>query len=249
MKEVITKRVILKNIDGSYLIPYVDVIDDNLPNEFKTYSSVKIDTLLENKLSSTNIYAGDNIIISSYKDGIQISSIGGGGGDIPSEIIDTSKYYTKVESDNRFATKASEHNHANKDTIDKFTEDASGVLKYNGKVVPVNPRQYEVTTEFNNSTTTEIFNIRTICQEESYKALINSYIIVKNLADITTDLEEDQEDPNTAELQIYNDNITLDSFKIPPLQVQSFQLPSILGINIKSKGNISATLVLVGYCY
>lgn len=25
MKEVITKRVILKNIDGSYLIPYVDV--------------------------------------------------------------------------------------------------------------------------------------------------------------------------------------------------------------------------------
>lgn len=41
MKEVITKRVILKNIDGSYLIPYVDVIDDNLPDGF-TFTNSEI---------------------------------------------------------------------------------------------------------------------------------------------------------------------------------------------------------------
>lgn len=208
----------------------------------------KLETNLSKKLTISNLLAGQNITLDINDDKVTINSTGGGSTPSTGGNTDLSNYYTKSESNNRFASKTSEHIHENKSLLDLFSED-NGVLKYNGNVVPINPGQLEKTVTGNYDTETEIFDVRTICTTESYKALINSYLFIKNNAEVTPDLEEGQEDPNIATFTIYNNISKFDIVKLEPQKTQSYQLPAIFGIKVKAKGNITSELNLVGYCY
>lgn len=249
------------------------IVNDEITSTTTTYSSAyltenfttkneittleeNIDTKLDEKLTADNIYAGVNISIVKNGNDIIISSTGGGSDNTPDANdgstlapTDLSNYYTKNEAESVFATKASEHTHANKTLLDNFTCDASGVLRWNGNIVPINPVQIdrEITDTYDEIT--EVYDVNSICNEESYKALINAYLIVTNNASLTPDLEEGEIDPNTAEVLIYNNTTMLDTLQILPLSTQVYQLPPLKYIKIKGKGNIKAELSLIGYSY
>lgn len=255
------------NIDPS------QIVNDEITSETTTYSSAyltenfttkneittleeNIDTKLDEKLTAGNIYAGVNINIVKNGNDIIISSTGGGSDNTPNPDdgstlapTDLSNYYTKNEADDVFAAKASEHTHANKTLLDNFTCDASGVLRWNGNIVPINPVQIdrEITDTYDEMT--DVYDVNSICNEESYKALINAYLIVTNNSSLTPDLEEGEIDPNTAEVLIYNNTTMLDTLQILPLSTQVYQLPPLKYIKIKGKGNIKAELSLIGYSY
>lgn len=255
------------NIDPS------QIVNDEITSKTTTYSSAyltenfttknevttleeNIDAKLDEKLTAGNIYAGVNINIVKNGNDIIISSTGGGSDNTPNPDdgstlapTDLSNYYTKNEADSVFAAKASEHTHANKTLLDNFTCDASGVLRWNGNIVPINPVQIdrEITDTYDEMT--DVYDINSICNEESYKALINAYLIVTNNASLTPDLEEGEIDPNTAEVLIYNNTTMLDTLQILPLSTQVYQLPPLKYIKIKGKGNIKAELSLIGYSY
>ncbi len=249
------------------------IVNDEITSKTTTYSSAhltenfttkneitaleeNIDTKLDEKLTVDNIYAGVNISIVKNGNDIIISSTGGGSDNTPNPDdgstlapTDLSNYYTKNEADSVFAAKTSEHTHANKTLLDNFTCDASGVLRWNGNIVPINPVQIdkEITNTYDEMT--EVYDVNSICNEESYKALINAYLIVTNNASLTPDLEEGEIDPNTAEVLIYNNTTMLDTLQILPLSTQVYQLPPLKYIKIKGKGNIKAELSLIGYSY
>lgn len=255
------------NIDPS------QIVNDEITSTTTTYSSAyltenfttkneittleeNIDTKLDEKLTADNIYAGVNISIVKNGNDIIISSTGGGSDNTPNPDdgstlapTDLSNYYTKNEADSVFALKTSEHTHANKTLLDNFTCDASGVLRWNGNIVPINPVQIdkEITDIYDEMT--EVYDVNSICNEESYKALINAYLIVTNNSSLTPDLEEGEIDPNTAEVLIYNNTTMLDTLQILPLSTQVYQLPPLRYIKIKGKGNIKAELSLIGYSY
>lgn len=255
------------NIDPS------QIVNDEVTSKTTTYSSAhltenfttkneittleeNIDAKLDEKLTASNIYAGININIVKNGNDIIISSTGGGSDNTPNPDdgstlapTDLSNYYTKNEADGVFAAKASEHTHANKTLLDNFTCDVSGVLRWNGNIVPINPVQIdrEITDTYDEMT--EVYDVNSICNEESYKALINAYLIVTNNASLTPDLEEGEIDPNTAEVLIYNNTTMLDTLQILPLGTQVYQLPPLKYIKIKGKGNIKAELSLIGYSY
>jgi hypothetical protein len=249
------------------------IVNDEITSKTTTYSSAhltenfttkneitvleeNIDAKLDEKLTAGNIYAGVNINIVKNGNDIIISSTGGGSDNPPNPDdgstlapIDLSNYYTKKEADSLFGTKASEHTHANKTLLDNFTCDVSGVLRWNGNIIPVNPVQIdrEITDIYDEMT--EVYDINSICNEESYKALMNAYLIVTNNASLTPDLEEGEIDPNTAEVLIYNNTTKLDTLQVLPLGTQVYQLPPLRYIKIKGKGNIKAELSLIGYSY
>ena len=249
------------------------IVNDGITSKTTTYSSAhltenfttkneittleeNIDAKLDEKLTAGNIYAGVNINIVKNGNDIIISSTGGGSDNPPNPDdgstlapIDLSNYYTKKEADSLFGTKASEHTHANKTLLDNFTCDVSGVLRWNGNIIPVNPVQIdrEITDIYDEMT--EVYDINSICNEESYKALMNAYLIVTNNSSVTPDLEEGEIDPNTAEVLIYNNTTKLDTLQVLPLGTQVYQLPPLRYIKIKGKGNIKAELSLIGYSY
>lgn len=249
------------------------IVNDGITSKTTTYSSAhltenfttkneittleeNIDAKLDEKLTAGNIYAGVNINIVKNGNDIIISSTGGGSDNPPNPDdgstlapIDLSNYYTKKEADSLFGTKASEHTHANKTLLDNFTCDVSGVLRWNGNIIPVNPVQIdrEITDIYDEMT--EVYDINSICNEESYKALMNAYLIVTNNSSVTLDLEEGEIDPNTAEVLIYNNTTKLDTLQVLPLGTQVYQLPPLRYIKIKGKGNIKAELSLIGYSY
>lgn len=177
MQTISAKTVILKDVSGNYLLPYVEPtplvttvsdglmskedkikldsmseggsgtgeanINDDTTSTVSTWSSTKINTELDKKLDPSNIIAGNNVIISRDGKNLTISAIGGesssGEGFADPTILQN--YYTKVETDNKYALKTSEHTHANKGLLDNFTVDAGGILRYNGNIIPVNPSE------------------------------------------------------------------------------------------------------------
>lgn len=287
MQTISAKTVILRDISGNYLLPYVEPtplvtttsdglmskedkikldnmseggggsgtggtnINDSTTSTTSTWSSTKINTELDKKLDPSNIIAGNNVIISRDGKNLTISAIGGGSssGEGFADPTILQNYYTKVETDNKYALKASEHTHANKELLDNFTVDTGGILRYNGNIIPVNPSELTSIIEGEYSTETEIFNILKLCTDNHYKALINNYVLINNIAEVTTNLVEDEKDPNVLSVSVYSGNIRLDTIEINPQCVQGYQLPAITNLKIKAKGKVHSELTLVGYNY
>lgn len=276
MREVTAKKVILKDLQNNYVIPYTplvtqtndglmsiadkikldnlsegsgsgeDLIDDSIISETKTYSSKKIEDSLATKLTTQNLIAGDNIDISVSENNVIISATGSGGSS--GGEINLTNYYTKAQSNALFASKASEHVHANKETIlDLFTLDDAGILKWNGKALPTNPKQISIVNNEHYDIETEIFNLKTISNENNFSSLTALYLFISNKATITPGIGEDEEDPNTATITIYNNNIKLDTIILKPTLTQGYQLPAIIGLSIRVKGTVYSELSITGY--
>ena len=200
-------------------------------------------TELASKLTPDKIVGGANVTVNKNVETgiITISSIGGGGS------VDMTNYYTKAQADANFGSKSAEHVHSNKTTIlDLFALDGD-VLKWDGKVIPLNPGQVEKTAS--GAQTGQVFDVSSICTEENIKALINGYLFVHNSLSATPDLEEGTEDPNTAIVTIYNNTILMDTIKIAPNESRTYELPNLKGIKISINGTIESTISLVGYIY
>lgn len=208
----------------------------------------QLEEALSEKIGKSNLLAGKNITLTVDGDNITINSTSGGESSGSSQNVDLSDYYTKSESNNNFASKITEHTHNNKALLDLFT-DSDGVLKYNGKIVPLNPQQFDKTATGTYIEETEIFNIKEICSDINCKALINGYLFLRNSGEITAELEEGQEDPNIATFVVYNNNFVLDTIRILPQQSQSYLLPNLISIKVKAIGTIYSEVSLVGYCY
>lgn len=199
-------------------------------------------TALDSKLSIANLLEGSNITFDREGDTITINSSGGGGGN-----VDLSNYFTKTQSNARFALKEFEHSHANKALLDLFSLEG-GVLKYNGNAIPINPTQLDFNEAGTYSATT-IFNYTTLCSTNNIKAIMTSYLFMQNTAFPTPDLEEDQEDPNNATIEVYNAGYKLDTIIIRPRETQTFHIPSSLGISVKATGEVNCQATIVGYVY
>lgn len=201
---------------------------------------------LGEKLTANNLIAGTNVTLAKNGNDITISALGGGSSGSGSSA-DLSNYYTKTESDSRFGSKAAEHTHANKTSIlDLFTVDG-GTLKWNGNPIPINPQQIE--QSISGAKEGLIFDIAAICNENQIKALINGYLFIHNTLTATEGLPEDQQDPNTAEIKIYNGNVLVDTIAIAPSESRTYQLPNLKTFKVEGYGTIDGTLSIVGYIY
>ena len=227
-------------------VGYITADDVVIPSEYVTTD--ELNSATSNYITADDIVAGSNISIERYNNTLTISSTGGSSGGSVGATVDLTNYYTKTESNNRFAQKSTEHTHSNKLSIlDLFTID-NGVLKWNGHPIPINPVSVETTVDgtYNDE---EVFNVLDICNLNNIKQISNCVVYITNPLDVTLDLEEDETDPNTAYAYIYNNDYRLDTITLRPTSTQGYQLPIVKGIKIKVKGTITSQLIVSGYCY
>lgn len=248
MREVTAKKVILKDLQNNYVIPYTPIVTADNDGLMTSTDKKAFDTIVSefpNKLEFSNLQAGNNIEITQVGDIITISSTasGEGGGGSSGGSFDLTNYYTKQESNNLFASKKSEHTHANKTNIlDLFTLDEFGMLKWNGKVLPISPKQISITDDNVYSVETEVFNIKQICSINKYGSLTNIYLFISNKLPVQSENED-----NVATVSIYNNNILLDAINLDPGITQGYQLPAIFGLTVKIKGTVYSELSITGY--
>ena len=224
-------------------VGYITANEIVIPSEYVTTD--ELNSATSNYITADDIVAGSNISIERYNNTLTISSTGGSSG---GATVDLTNYYTKNESNIRFAQKSTEHTHSNKTTIlDLFSLDG-GVLKWNGNPIPINPTSVEKTMDgtYDNQ---EIFNTGTICLENNIKVISQSIVYMTNPMTPTQNLEEGEEDPNTTYLYVYNNDYLLDTIILPPTSTQGYELPIIKTIKIKATGRVSSQLIISGYCY
>lgn len=217
---------------------------ESLPENLIT--SDELEESLKDKLTVSNIKAGNNITIDVVDNDVYINSTASGGEPSGGGNVDLSNYYTKYQSDAKFASKSSEHTHANKQSIlDLFTLN-NNVLSWNSIPIPLNPTTIEQTNSgvFSDK---EIFNSATICTEYNIKAITDQLVYITNNS--VSSVDENGEEQNYANLFVYNGSYKLDSIIIPPLATQGYRLPLTTGIRINGSGNISAQFIITGYIY
>lgn len=205
-------------------LSYVNSNVNTLNNSITSVSNAKQD-----KLTAAN--AGRNITIEedSQTGVLKINSIGGSGWSIDA--------YTKLESDARFATKTSEHEHENMSLLNDLSVSSDGTLLFRDKPCgTVATKVYNNVFTGSESEETEVIDTSTIVEELGLIAIYNQSVTIKNtsLTDQLT-IRIEQED-----VEVLNTVIEADT-------VQSYQLNHSKELHMFISGSYKLIFDMIGF--
>lgn len=145
-------------------------------------------------------------------------------------------YYTKSVSDSRYAVKELEHDHLNKDIIDKFTIE-NNRLKYDNVEIltEIIPKMFSISKEGLNESLMPIFEVEQLLIDENIQGIIASEVVIQNTGETNLSLE------------IYDDYFRVLSIELKPEEVQKYHLGVSSKNRILAKGNYNAKISFTSF--
>lgn len=171
---------------------------------------------------------------------------------LQNEYVKKNNAYTRSQCDNKFALKETEHTHSNFNTLLKLSEDNSGNILFNDKVLLTELKattyQKHVSEETHDKELYLLIDSNSIFNMNEFKAIISSEFTIKN--NIISNESTDNKEENQLHLVITDMDLTILDVFIKPSETQQY----ILGIspNIKvyvqlKNGTISANYYMTAY--